>query len=261
MSVGGAGRLEFVLGDIAQTSCEAIVNPTNGGFLLGHAGVNGALAAAAGPEYAAEADGLPERAAGADVLVTGAGRLPARYVIHAVSPIWTSSADTPAAALRRLHERVLATASELGCTSVALPAVGCGAHRFPPEVAASIAVPTVEAVLECERRLERVEFVFQNRLLLHDYSLRGRGARSDRGAIEILRSEIVNALSGGEPGLADQVSAIDDEPTLRAIDAEVHELARSLGAEDSASLSVSALYTRAVQHTLRPRPECAPGTG
>lgn len=258
MSTDGSSRVAFVLGDVAETGSEAIVNPTNGGFLLGHAGVNGALAAAAGPEYAAEADRLPERAAGADVLVTGAGRLPARYVIHAVSPIWTDSADKPSTALRRIHERVLETAAELGCTSVALPAIGCGVHRFPPEVAASIAVPTVEAVLDGEPRIERVTFVFQSRLILHDYSLRARRAHGDRVATEALRAEIVNALRSGDPALAEVVAGIDDEATLRAIDAKVHELARGLHAEDSASFSVSTLYVRAARRTLQPRPEPVP---
>jgi O-acetyl-ADP-ribose deacetylase (regulator of RNase III) len=253
------GRVEFVLGDIAAADCDAIVNPNNSGFLQSAAGVNSAIAAAAGPDYAAEVDRLRERPAGTDVLVTGAGRLPARYVIHAVSPIWSGGGKREREALRRVHERVLETAAELGCTSIALPAIGTSAHRFPPEIAASIAVPTVESILEREPRLKRVLFVSQNRTILHDYLTRAHAGHHNQDATEILRAEIINNLhAAGEPALVDLVAALDDEATLRAIDAKTHELAHTLHAEGSVSLSVSSLYARAARRTLGLEPNGAP---
>jgi O-acetyl-ADP-ribose deacetylase (regulator of RNase III) len=240
MSDANAPRIEFRYGNIAAADCDAIVNPCNSGFLLSHAGVNGALTAAAGPTYAAECEQLPARAK-SYVLVTGAGVLQARYVIHAVSPIWHSDGHARDA-LRRVHERVLAVAARLGCTSLAFPAIGTGAHRFPPEVAASIAVPTVEAVLQHDRRLARVLFVFQTRQILHDYLARSTSPDTHAVLIAGLRDEISSSLrDAGRADLAETVDAITDETTLRAIIAEAHAMSHDAhsASDNFASLSIS----------------------
>lgn len=251
--------IEFRLGNIAQAECEAIVNPCNRGFLLGHAGVNGAIAAAAGPGYASECAQLPAIARGADalgeVIVTGAGTLQARCVIHAVSPIWRGGDHGEREALRRVHERVLTVASKRGCRSLALPAIGTGAHRFPVEVAASLAVPTVEAVLQNDPRLKRVLFVFQTRATLHDYLVRSSSPDQHGLLVAGLREEITSSLrDAGRMQLAETVDRITDEATLRAIISEGQTISHSAHADESshsASVNSSTVYVRAVQRVLQ----------
>ena len=130
-----AGRLEFVVGDLAREEVDAIVNPWNSGFLLSFSGVNGALLEAAGEELAEECRGLGLAAEG-EVRVTGPGTLRCRYVLHAVSPIWHDGTRGEPERLKLLHRNVTAAAVELDWRSIALPAIGSGAHRFPSEVAA-----------------------------------------------------------------------------------------------------------------------------
>ena len=101
--------------------------------------------------------------------VTGPGRLRCRYVLHAVSPIWNDGTRGERDRLLRLHRNVAASAVELGCRSIALPAVGCGAHRFPPEVAAGAAVAAVEDALSEYATLELARFVFLSTSLRDAY--------------------------------------------------------------------------------------------
>jgi len=247
------GRLEFQLANIAGSDCDAIVNPCSRGFLLGHAGVSGALSAAAGPDYAAECAQLAARASGAEVLVTGAGALPARYVIHVVSPTWRGE-DREKEALHRVHEQLLAVAVERGCRSVALPAIGTGANGFPAEVAASIAVPTVEALLQAHPALERVVFVFQTRATLHDYL--AHSSNSDHRVVLVagLRDEISGYLrAAGRAQLVEAVGKVTDEPTLRAIINEANTLHQNTRC-DSASVGIRTLYVRAVERVLNLAP-------
>ena len=116
-----AGRLEFVLGDLAREEVDAIVNPANSGFLLSFTGVNGALLEGAGEELAVECRGLGLAAEG-EVRSTGPGKLRCRYVLHAVSPIWHDGTRGEREKLRRLHRNVITAADEHGCRSIALPA-------------------------------------------------------------------------------------------------------------------------------------------
>ncbi len=170
-----AGRLEFVLGDLAREELDAIVNPSNGGFLLGFTGVNGALLEAGGEELADECRRLGIAAEG-EVRSTGPGRLPCRYVLHAVSPIWHDGTRGEPERLARLHRNVVAAAVELGCRSIALPAVGCGAHRFPSELAAEVAVGATEEALREHPTLELVRFVFLSASLRDEYHAVSGGA-------------------------------------------------------------------------------------
>jgi len=253
-------RLEFRIRDIAEADCDAIVNPCNRGFLLGHAGVNGALAAAAGADYAAECAQLAARASGVEVLVTGAGALPARYVIHAVTPIWRGS-DHEREALRRAHERLLTVAAEHECRSVALPAIGTGANRFPAEVAAAIAVPTVEAFLRDDPTLERVVFVFRTRATLHDYLAHSSHSEQRDVLVAGLRDEIAGHLrEAGRMQLVEAVDEITDEATLRAIIAEAHKAAWGHHHRDDVSgrefsVGSNTVYVRAVERVLNLAPE------
>jgi O-acetyl-ADP-ribose deacetylase (regulator of RNase III) len=270
-------RVEFLLGNIAEVDCDVIVNPCGSGFAFSHAGVNGALAAAAGPDYVAETAELWRLEWEIDSYVghqvTGAGALQARYVIHAVSPIWkggrTIYGRSDKEELFRFHERVLRVAAgPLRARSVVLPAVGTGAHGFPPEVAASIAVPTVEAFLEgrphdrlayvaagcAESVLERVVFVFQTRAMLHDYLAHSSNSDHRDVLLAGLRDEITGHLRAGRrTRLAETVDQIADEVTLRAILSEAHRLsheARGDARDHSASVGISTVYSHAVERVL-----------
>lgn len=170
-----ACRLEFVVGDLAREEVDAIVNPSNSGFLLSFTGVNGALLEAAGEELAEQCRRLGLAAEG-EVRATGPGRLRCRYVLHAVSPIWHDGTRGERERLALLHRNVAALAVELGCRSIALPAVGCGAHRFPPEVAAEVAVGAVEEALTAHQTLSLVRFVFLSESLRDDYQAVSNGA-------------------------------------------------------------------------------------
>ena len=163
-----SGHLEFVLGDLAREEVDAIVNPSNSGFMLSFASVNGALLEAAGEELATQCRSLGLAAEG-EVRSTGPGKLRCRYVLHAVSPIWHDGTRGEPDRLAHLHRNIIAAAHELDCRSIALPAVGCGAHRFPPEVAAEAAVSTIEDGLAADSRLELVRFVFLSASLRDEY--------------------------------------------------------------------------------------------
>jgi O-acetyl-ADP-ribose deacetylase len=246
-------RLTFTIGDLAETMCDAVVNPTNAAFLLGHAGVSGALLRAGGEALARACAGLGDRQQG-PVRVTGAGRLPARYVIHVASPVWRGGASGEQEALAHLHERVLEAADRLDCRTIALPAIGCGAHSFPSDAAAAAAVPAIERVLVRLPGIEHVELVFGSRVLLLDYashcSLEPPADPSGG-----LREELLHLLRAGrDDELEQRVRTVADEASLRGI----HELARrlldELDGESSRSISVSALYVQAAHQVLDETP-------
>jgi O-acetyl-ADP-ribose deacetylase (regulator of RNase III) len=140
-------RISIVRGDITEQRVDAIVNAANSS-LLGGGGVDGAIHRAGGPEILAECkalrrdrhpDGLPTGLA----VATTAGRLPARWVIHTVGPVWAKSVDR-SDLLRSCHLESLRVASELGARSIAFPAISTGLYRWPLADAARIAVATVK---------------------------------------------------------------------------------------------------------------------
>jgi O-acetyl-ADP-ribose deacetylase len=140
--------IEFVRGDITEQHVDAVVNAANSS-LLGGGGVDGAIHRRGGPEILAECrelragryrDGLPAGQA----VATTAGRLPARWVIHTVGPVW-SKRDDRSELLESCYRESLRVADELGAASVAFPAVSAGVYRWPMDDAARIAVETVRA--------------------------------------------------------------------------------------------------------------------
>jgi len=150
------GRIEVVTGDITALAVDAIVNAANT-TLLGGGGVDGAIHRAAGPELLAECRTLGGARTG-DAKVTRGYRLPARWVIHAVGPVWSGGQRGEDGLLASCYRESLARAREVGARSVAFPAISTGVYRFPLERAARIALGQVRADLEAEARIDRVVF-------------------------------------------------------------------------------------------------------
>ena len=145
-------ELEFVEGDIAALDVDAVANAANNALWMG-AGVAGALKRAGGEEIEREAVAKGPIEVG-DAVATGAGRLPARWVIHGA--VMGQDLRTSADLIERTTSSVLRVADELGARSLALPAFGTGVGGFPLDECARLMVQTVQAYEP--RTLERVVF-------------------------------------------------------------------------------------------------------
>ena len=152
-------RIELVRGDITEQAVDAIVNAANSS-LMGGGGVDGAIHRKGGPEILEECrriraerypGGLPTGMA----VATTAGRLPAKWVIHTVGPVYSNSEDR-SALLASCHLESLRIADELGARTVAFPAISTGIYGYPLELAAPIAMAAVRAA---STRVEVVRFV------------------------------------------------------------------------------------------------------
>jgi O-acetyl-ADP-ribose deacetylase len=153
-------RLELHEGDITDQSVDAIVNAANS-HLAGGGGVDGAIHRRGGPEIIDETsrrypDGCPTGSA----VITGAGKLAAKYVIHAVGPRWSGGARGEAQLLKSAYKRALTLAIEHQFRSIALPSLSTGAYGFPVAPASQIALSTAIETLRLEpNSLEIVLFV------------------------------------------------------------------------------------------------------
>jgi O-acetyl-ADP-ribose deacetylase len=143
----GEGRVALLRADITTLTVDAIVNAANQS-LAGGGGVDGAIHRAAGPELMRE---LSERYSGCptgSAVITGGGRLPARYVIHAVGPRWRDGNHGEPELLAQAYRRAFTLASEHSCTTVAAPSISTGIYGFPIDLAAPIAMGAAAAALE-----------------------------------------------------------------------------------------------------------------
>ena len=159
--------IELVLGDITQQDVDAIVNAANP-RLLGGGGVDGAIHRAGGPSILAECRTLGGCEPG-DAKATGGGNLAARHVIHAVGPIWHGGDEGEAELLASCHRRAIELAAELGCTSVAFPAISTGAYGYPVELAAPVAIAATREALAAHPTVELARFVFRDEPTLSHY--------------------------------------------------------------------------------------------
>jgi O-acetyl-ADP-ribose deacetylase (regulator of RNase III) len=142
------GRIELVLGDITQQDTDAIVNAANT-TLLGGGGVDGAIHRAGGPDILRECRKLGGCPTG-DARITTAGRLRARFVIHAVGPVYRDGGRGEPEVLRSAYRRCLELAVRHGVRSIAFPSISTGAYGFPIVEAAPIALGTVSGFLAAE---------------------------------------------------------------------------------------------------------------
>jgi O-acetyl-ADP-ribose deacetylase (regulator of RNase III) len=149
--------LEAIQGDITQQATDAIVNAANV-TLLGGGGVDGAIHRAAGPQLLAECRGIGGCPAG-EARITRGYRLPARFVIHTVGPIWKGGAQREVITLRHCYLNSLTLAADRGITSLAFPCISTGIYGFPMEEAAPIALSAVREFPLIRRGIELVRFV------------------------------------------------------------------------------------------------------
>ena len=152
-----AVRLDLVQGDITNVAVDAIVNAANSG-LRGGGGVDGAIHRAGGPSIMEECRRLGGCPTG-DAKPTSAGNLPVRHVVHAVGPVWNGGDSGEPELLASAHRRSIEVADELGCTSVAFPAISTGVYGYPVDRAAAVALPAAIAAAEASDHVRRVVFV------------------------------------------------------------------------------------------------------
>ena len=166
-----AGRIELARGDITRERVDAIVNAANSS-LMGGGGVDGAIHRAGGPaileecrRLRAERGPLPP----GEAVITTAGRLPSRYVIHTVGPIWTGGGQDEARILERCYRNSLALAAARGLGSVALPSISTGAYGYPIAMAAPVALRAGREALLEESGLRLLRFVLFSTADLETY--------------------------------------------------------------------------------------------
>ena len=158
------GRVVVKVGDITKEDVDAVVNAANG-TLMGGGGVDGAIHRAGGPEIKKECeeirrthypDGLPTGRA----VITTAGKMPAKRVIHTVGPVYSRGGRDKAELLASCYRNSLRLALENGLKTIAFPAISTGIYGYPLEEAAKVSSQTIEDFLDSNKSLQEVRLVF-----------------------------------------------------------------------------------------------------
>ena len=148
-------------GDITKVEADAIVNAANSS-LMGGGGVDGAIHRAGGPAILEECRKIVATQGACETgkaVITTAGKLPAKYVIHTVGPVWNGGLDNEASLLADCYRNSLELAAEHQCNSIVFPNISTGVYRFPKEKAAKIALDSVQHFLKEDSRIQKVIFV------------------------------------------------------------------------------------------------------
>ena len=152
--------IELLKGDITKLSVDAIVNAANSS-LMGGGGVDGAIHKAGGPEILRECKDIVKRQGGCpagEAVITTAGNLPSKYVIHTVGPIWKGGSENEEHLLSNCYKNSLNIAVQNGIKSIAFPNISTGVYKFPKKEAAAIAVKTVTEFIKAHDSIERIIF-------------------------------------------------------------------------------------------------------
>ena len=157
-------RLIVAVGDITEFDGDAIVNAANSS-LLGGGGVDGAIHRAAGPSLLQEcrrlrSDLLPDGLAPGRAVLTGAGRLPASYVIHTVGPVWNGGDQNEDELLKSAYHQSVAEARKVGVHRIAFPAISTGVYGFPRERAAGLVFTALAKEITEKKQPEEIWLVF-----------------------------------------------------------------------------------------------------
>ncbi|MGZ3920843.1 MAG: O-acetyl-ADP-ribose deacetylase [Bacteroidia bacterium] len=157
-------NIQLVKGDITKIKADAIVNAANSS-LLGGGGVDGAIHRAGGPAILEECRKIVAKQGGCktgDAVITTAGNLPARFVVHTVGPVWNGGNNKEEGKLASCYLKSLQLVVDHKCASVAFPNISTGVYHFPKERAAHIAVNTVIKFLEENKDLKVIFVCFDD---------------------------------------------------------------------------------------------------
>ena len=156
-----SNKIELLQGDLTKIKADAIVNAANSS-LLGGGGVDGAIHRAGGPEILEECRKIVARQGGCktgEAVITTAGRLPSKYVIHTVGPVWNDGKYHEEEKLANCYTNALQLAIDNNCKTIAFPNISTGVYRFPKDAAAQIALDAVKDFLSKTDEIEKVIFV------------------------------------------------------------------------------------------------------
>jgi O-acetyl-ADP-ribose deacetylase (regulator of RNase III) len=153
--------IDLILGDITKSNVEAIVNAANTS-LLGGSGVDGAIHRAGGIEISLQCQTIRDRQGGCKVgqaVITTAGNLPSRFIIHAVGPVWQGGSKNEEALLALTYTNSLKLAEKNKIKSIAFPNISTGIYKFPKKRAAEIAIHSARTYLLHSNYIENILFV------------------------------------------------------------------------------------------------------
>lgn len=154
-------KIKIIKGDITKIEVDAIVNAANTS-LLGGGGVDGAIHRAGGPAILEDCRKIVAKQGGCktgEAVITTAGLLPAKFVIHTVGPVWNGGNNNEAIKLSECYNNSLLVAVNNYCKTIAFPNISTGIYRFPKKFAAEVSVATVRKFLSTNDNIDRVYFV------------------------------------------------------------------------------------------------------